>query len=314
MTAPSRFKTGRIKNDPTKPRIRLFEYPAGVAVSYTPPETLDYYSRIPAASWGMDGNGPDPTNPPDVPEGAGDCTFADVDHEVKSDEVVAGNAEVNSTATEVLAAYEKVTGYKPSDPSTDQGAQMQDVRTYWRKSGITLGGQIHKILMFAELTVSNHALVQWFLDRCGTVGFGINFPDSAMTQFNNGQPWDVVPGEPDPTDGHAIAFVGWNKVGPLILTWGKVQQMTWAFYDKYVEEVWGSLSADFINEKAGTDEFGETLYQLGQQFASITNEPNPVPAPSPAPPPFPQAPHRGLLQALSRFLHRLLPPWRIKPI
>lgn len=267
---PRRFKTGRL---PRTPRLSVELTSAQVPAGYLPPATLDRYSAVPAASWGMDGN-----------DDAGDCTCADVDHEVKSDEVAAGNTEVDSTASEVLAAYSAITGYNPNDPSTDQGAQMQDVRAYWRKTGFMLGGQAHKILLYASLQVSDYNLVKWGVDQFGSVGIGINFPNSAMDQFNANEPWDVVPNEPEPTEGHAIPIVGWDGQYWYIVTWGKVQKMTQAFFEKYVEEAWASLTQDFVNSVSGDDPLAQSLYQMGEQFATVTGQTNPVPAPQPTPP------------------------------
>lgn len=292
MTVPTRTpgKRGRIPNS-GKPRVSLLV--AHKPPTYTPPPIFDLYSAVPAATWGMDANGPDPTNPPTAPNGVGDCTIADVDHETKADQVKAGNAEVTSAASEMVTAYSAITGYDPSQTDaegnnpTDAGAQMQDVRAYWQKHGITLGGKLHKILMFADLDVRNTDLVKWAVDQFGAVGLGIAFPDSAMDQFSNGEPWDVVPGEPEPVDGHAIALLGWDATFYYVLTWGVVQCMTQAFFAKYVDEAWTVATEDFVNAKSGDDALGRTLYQMGQQFSALTGKPNPVPAPTPTPSPSP---------------------------
>lgn len=275
-TTPFVGKTGRIKNDPSRPRITLSTREVLGLAAYSPPLTIDHYSAVPAASWGMDKN-----------DALGDCTVADVDHEVKSDQVTAGNTEVASSEAECVTIYQTVGGYNPADPSTDQGAEMQVVRQDWRKSGFTLGGQTNQILLFAEVDFGQRNLVEWCLDNFGSIGLGINFPDSAMTQFNNGQPWDVVPNAPTPTEGHAIALVGYDETYWYVVTWGKVQKMTPQFFTAYVEECWVSLTADFVNTKSGDTALGQTLYQMGLQFQTVTGQANPVPAP-PAPAPTPQ--------------------------
>jgi hypothetical protein len=272
VTAPTAYKLGRKPNS-GKPRVSLA--PELVEASYSPPPAVDYYSAVPADSWGMDGN-----------DAVGDCTCADVDHEIKAVEVSARNAETASTDAEVLAAYSAITGYTPDDPSSDQGAEMQDVRAYWQKTGFTLGGKLHKILLFAEVQHSDTTLVRWCLDQIGAVGLGVNFPSSAMDQFNANEPWSVVEGS-DVEGGHAIALVGYDSEFWYVLTWGKVQKVEPAWFAKYVEEAWISLSEDFINSASGDDPRGETLYALGQQFAVITGKPNPVPSPVPTPAPSP---------------------------
>jgi hypothetical protein len=266
-------KLGRKPNS-GKPRVKLTAELVPAA-AYNPPASVDYYSKVPAASWGMDGN-----------DQYGDCTCAEVDHTTKTRQVAAGNPEVKSSASEVLALYTAVTGFNPNDPNTDQGAEMQAVRDYWRKTGATLGGKDHKILLFAEVEHQDDMLIRWCVDRFGAVGLGINFPASAMAQFNAGQPWDVVKGSAI-EGGHAISMVGYDAKFAYIVTWGKVQPMTWAFFDTYVEEAWVDLDDSFVNSVNGQDPLSETLHALGEQFAQVTGKPNPVPAPSPAPAPTP---------------------------
>jgi hypothetical protein len=225
---------------------------------------VDYYSKVDPASWGVDGN-----------DTVGDCTCAEIDHAVKTMQVAASRAEVVSTVQEILDAYSAITHYDPNDPSTDRGAEMQQVRDYWRSTGFTLGGSVDKILLFAELDISSTALIEYALSRFGEVGLGIRFPASAKAQFDAGEPWDVVR-HSRIEGGHAIALVGYDTAYYYVITWGQVQRMTPAFFHRYVEEAWVSLSEDFVNDISGEDPFAETLYQLGEQFSSVTGQPNPV--------------------------------------
>lgn len=245
------------------------------AAAFTPPPAVDWYSKVPSSTWSMDGN-----------DTVGDCTCAEVDHSTKARQVAAGNVEVRSTVNEVLAVYSAITGYNPNDPSSDQGAVMQDVRDYWRKHGITLGGKVDQLTLFAEVDHTDLQLVRWCVSRFGAVALGINFPDSAMTQFDNGQPWDVVKGARI-EGGHAISMVGYDATYAYVITWGQVQKMTWAFFTKYVEEAWTDVSTDWVNSSSGEDPLGEVAYALGQQFEQVTGQANPFPQPTPAPTPTP---------------------------
>lgn len=291
MTAPIRRagKGGRKPNS-GKPRVMLAS--PDLPAAYSPPATLDRYSAVLAALWGMDGN-----------DDVGDCTIADGDHETKCAQAAAGNPVVQSTRDEVLAIYSAITGYNPADPSTDQGAEMQDVRSYWQKTGFRLGGQVHQILLFAELALHTD-LVKWALDQFGAVGIGVNLPNSAMDQFNAGQPWDVVPDDGGIDGGHAVALVGYDTSFWYVLTWGQVQKVTPAWFAKYVEEAWTVLTEDFVNAHSGDDPLGGTLYALGQQFAAVTGKVNPVAPPSPGPAPVPPTPtdHEGILARVKELV------------
>jgi hypothetical protein len=292
MTQPGALRFGRLPNDPSRPRVRLTARPA----AYDPPAAVDWHTAVPAGSWGMDGN-----------DAVGDCTLAEVDHTTKATEVAAGNPEVQSTAAEVLAAYSAITGYDPADPSTDQGAEMQQVRDWWRKRGVTLGGRQHTIALFAELDHRNLGLVKWAVAQFGPVGLGINCPRSALDQFNAGQPWTVVRGSPD-DGGHAIAFVGYDDQWAYVLTWGRVQRMSWGFFAAYVEEAWTQLSQEWVSAATGADPLAGTLHDLGEQFHAVTGLPNPFPTPGPVPPgppPFPRS-RSSWIRRLLAWLRRML--------
>jgi hypothetical protein len=259
-----RYALGRRPNT-GKPRITLTAQSL-LPVAAAPPDSVDFYSAVPPRTWGVDGN-----------DDIGDCTCAEVDHAVKALQVAAGNPEVESTEKEVLAAYSTITGYDPDDPATDQGAVMQDVRDFWRKTGFTLGARVDKILLFAEVPVADTRLVEYALSRFGEVGIGFRFPHSALTQFHAGKPWDVVKRSPI-EGGHAVSLVGYDEDFYYVVTWGKVQKMTPAFFATYVDEAWIQLSTDFVNSVTGEDPLHETLHGLGEQFAALTGRPNPIPA------------------------------------
>lgn len=285
------FTTHKLGRTPNRGRDRVSLHTDHVPTHYVPPATLDRYSAVPASVWGMDGN-----------DRVGDCTCADVDHEVKSMQAAAGNALVRSTTQEVLAAYSAITGYDPADPNTDQGAEMQAVRDYWRKTGFTLGGEVHQILLFADLDVTDTTLIKWALDQFGAVGLGVNFPVSAMDQFDAGEPWTVVHGSRI-EGGHAVDLVGYDESWWYVVTWGRVQRVAPAWFAAYVEEAWTAFSKDFVNANSGTDALGGTLYDLGQQFAAVTHQPNPVPAPAPGPTPQPAPSPLDADHALAAAFH-----------
>ena len=58
-----------------------------------------------------------------------------------------------------------------------------------------------------------------------------------MNQFKTGQTWDITI-DNRILGGHCIYIVGYNEIGPICVTWAKKQQMTWAWWDKYVDEAY----------------------------------------------------------------------------
>jgi hypothetical protein len=275
MSLVRTFVPGRLPNDASRPRIRLRVTTGASAQSFVPPVTCNWYAAVDPDTWGMDGN-----------DSVRDCTIAEVDHTIKATEVAAGNPEVSSATGEVLAGYSAVTGYDPEDPSTDRGAEMQQVRAYWRKPGFTLGGTDHTIALFAEIDGADVGLARWACAHFGPVGLGINCPQSALEQYDAGEDWTVVPGSPD-AGGHAISLVGYDAQWLYVVTWGRLVRMSYQFWSAYVEEAWTQLDAEFINATSGNDPLGEVVRDLGAQFEALTGQPNPFPAPTPEPTPAP---------------------------
>jgi hypothetical protein len=107
-----------------------------------------------------------------------------------------------------------------------------------------------------------------------------------MKQFNGDQPWDVVRGAR--IEGGHCVIVGAYGSGKLgLVTWGAETTMTEAFWKKYVDEAWVVLDADGLTKAAAYFTGAASFYALGQQFAALTSEKNPIPAPKPTPTPPP---------------------------
>ena len=130
------------------------------------PPAQDWTKKA-ASSWGMMLN-----------DKLGDCTCAAVGHIIQAWTANAGPKEVVLPDQTILKTYEAVTGYKPSEPSTDRGAVELDVLKYWRKTGV--GG--YKIDAFVALEPRNHAHIQAAVDLFGGSYIGLALPLSAQTQ------------------------------------------------------------------------------------------------------------------------------------
>jgi hypothetical protein len=119
---------------------------------------------------------------------------------------------------------------------------------------------------------------------------------------------------------NCICMCGYNATGPVAWTWGKAQQLTWAFWDTYVSEAWPVVSHDWVSAASGKDPEGVDLVTLGAEFQSSVGQnpfpagsvtpPSPYPAPLPAPvqppPPAPPAPVQGPGCLAGRVVSRLL--------
>jgi hypothetical protein len=269
------FIPGKLPAQPARPHLKFSAVLAEAreAAPAAPPASCLYAD--PAITWDMLGNAT-----------VGDCTCAEAGHQVNQLTWYGSGTEVKPTTAQVLAFYSAITGYNPKDPSTDTGAYVQDVLAYWRKNGL-IG---HKIVAYAAVDVANVTEVKQAIALFGSLNVGLNFPSSAMDQFNAGQDWDVVKGATI-EGGHCVMVLGYDAAGLDLITWGKRIRMTWAFWKKYVDEAWIVLDQDGV-KKAGAYFTGlPSFYALGQAFTALTGDPNPVPQPvDPQPVPVPPAP------------------------
>ena len=177
----------------------------------------------------------------------GDCVWAGAGHEHELWTRAGGDAPASFTDAATLSDYAAVTGFAFTD-ATDNGTDVADAAAYRRKTGIVdAAGQRHLITAYMTLQVGNWDEMMQAAYLFGAVGIGISFPDSADTQFENGQPWDVVAGA-QIDGGHYIPVVGRAPSGnALIVSWGKVIEMTRAFYEKYNDETYAYYAPEYVD-------------------------------------------------------------------
>lgn len=198
----------------------------------------------------------------------GDCAWAGPAHEVILLTTAAGRP-VDVTEENVLSDYAAATGFNPADPNTDRGTDMREGAAYRQTTGtLDAAGERHKIGAYIWLDkgdIEQLAVGVWIF---GTVGIGVRFPDSAMDQFEQGKPWDVVDGA-RVDGGHYIPVVGRNKEGNfLVVTWGKLQEMTPDFYAKYCDQALVYVSPDQLRIDGKTPD-GFDNAQLASDLATL---------------------------------------------
>ena len=196
----------------------------------------------------------------------GDCVWAGAAHETILWNTEA-KAAVEFTEKAVLGDYAAVTGFSPKDPDSDQGTDVQEAASYRRKTGVVDGsGKRHKVAAYLALKPGNVTEVKQAIYLFSNVGIGIEFPDSAMTQFNDGKPWTVVKGA-KVEGGHYVPAVGYDSKYVYVVTWGKVQKMAWSFFEKYCDEAVVYLSEEMLAGGKSLEGFNDT--QLKADLAGL---------------------------------------------
>jgi hypothetical protein len=251
------FCYGRLSPDYSKPRLWVEDY-----MTEEPPTPVYPMNRLtPIKSWPMYLN-----------DQLGDCTIAAYGHMVGAWTQLTYENEIIFSNAGVTSFYSLCGGHVPGRPNTDQGCVMGTVL----QNGVTTGlldqrGTAHKLAGYAQLSLANMnnpAYLNWALKNFGTVYVGINCPQSAETQYSNGQPWTYVPGSPN-AGGHCIPLQQMvaGEFPYQFITWGAVQSANQQFVNMYVEEAWVPIGYDWL--KAGKTITGVNQAQLVQDSQTL---------------------------------------------
>jgi hypothetical protein len=249
------------------------------------PDWVSAVTKQAPGGWGMDGN-----------DTYGDCVIADCAHQEMLRTANAGTIWMPSQL-QVLALYAHFQGYTGNAGNlaqieaylnaNDNGCDELTVIQYLGKTG-WLG---RKLDGYANLDPTNLDQMRWAVCLFGASRLGLNLPDTAIDQFDNGQPWDYVPDAQLDGD-HDVPLVKYvsanNVTSWYVVTWGQLQEVTSQFLTAkyadgtpYVEEAHAELALDWI-KKAGTAPSGMNLTQLVSDLKQIIEPPAPPPPP-PAP-------------------------------
>lgn len=201
--------------------------------------------------WGILGNGPDDSVFPGF-QGAGDCAWAGPAHETMQMFHEAGQTVPSFSGKTIIDQYSAYSGYDPKTGANDNGSNVRDVLNWRRTKGLLDdSGTAHKIGAFVSIEPGNWMALREASYFFESVGIGIQFPNSAMDQFDASQMWSVVAGA-TVEGGHYVPVVGHPYGGVwTVITWGRRQLATWSFLAKYCDEVWAYLSTERYNSVTG---------------------------------------------------------------
>jgi hypothetical protein len=224
-------KLGRLAPDYSKSRLWLEDYYIRAYLP-TPPVNVDRCSKV--SSWPMYLN-----------DRFGDCTCAGMGHLIGAQSAYAKPSEVLFTNTQIQSLYEIVCpGFNPVTDANDNGAMLQTVLQAMSATN-PLGVEV---TAFAQLKATDINSLKLALYLFGSVYIGVNLPQSAETQFSNGQPWTYVQGDPI-AGGHCVCI---QKITPdylnpyTAITWGGTVRVQSEWMNTYLEEAWVAITPDWI--------------------------------------------------------------------
>jgi|SRR6185312_9298223 len=258
------LKTGRLprKHDPRVPHYSAL---ITKAINLPPiPKQVDNGKGL--DDWGMMLN-----------DTLGDCTCAAVYHSLQT-WTLANGALDTEPDSHVLNLYESACGYIPGNALTDEGGVEQDVLKYWASTGIQRGNGIDKLTGFVEIDPRQLDDVQRGIWECGVVYIGFGVPKGLIDDGNVPEVWEL-PKNPVIEGGHAVILNGYQpaKVQSgygatialdarfTVISWGDRYEMTEPFFAGLTDEVYGLVSADWV-DTTGKTPAGLGLEEIEEQM------------------------------------------------
>lgn len=165
----------------------------------------------------------------------GNCAFAAQAAHILTWTANATGIPYTASTSEVNAAYSAVTGFTVGKPQTDRGTHLRDALKWWQNYGI--GG--YKITAYVRVNPSEVDLVKQAIWLFGGLYVGAQLPKRCQNSFGA---WDnrgnAPEDRPNSWGGHAMSLAHYDAQGVYFKTWGRYQYATWAWWQRYVDEVW----------------------------------------------------------------------------
>lgn len=201
------------------------------------------------------------------------CTVAAAGHMIQSWSIYGGDLKMDTPSdADILAAYKIVS-------PNDNGANMLDVLNLWRKTGVGTD----KIEGFVEVAPADLVQAKLAIQYFGSIYVGMSLPDT-----NTFGPWDVAQPSwpPDYYNGHAVNLCAYDDATKMfrVCTWGEVWNLSYGWYQKYVDECYAVLNDIELLQSTGKSPEGFDWTALVYDLSHIGD---PVVDPTPTPPPTP---------------------------
>lgn len=191
-------------------------------------------------------------------DSVGDCTIAGHYHlrMIQRSVAQAGNP-LNVTTEQALADYTAATGYNPSDPSTDNGANMLDILKFYGDKFVTIDVQ-----NIDQVKAANYIF--------GGLYIGFSVPQSMVDELNSGidPTWKFVPNDKPSGEGHCVDPCGHGRAGLALASWGKYYRTSWEFWQAWVDEAYAIVNTDWI-KASGISPSGLDLNGLIQDLSTL---------------------------------------------
>lgn len=245
---------GKFGKKPAKRDKRNFRFATLIKAAPKLPKSYDFDVRYVAVPTPMFAN--------DV---HGDCVIAGRAHQTLRFEYLEQHTILPIKDGDVLREWHRENG------NSERGLSVLDSLKEWRSKGWKAGGTTYKIKAFTELDRTNPDEIRQAIVMQVGAGIGVTLPYDAIPLLQAGRIWDVTSGpggQPDPRGGHYVYCPGYTEQGPVCVTWGRKQQMTWRFFARFSDEAYAIVDARDAKFKKATGLGGALDHEKLRQMLS----------------------------------------------
>ena len=161
----------------------------------------------------------------------GDCVIAGRAHMTLRFEYAEQGRAIGIGDLDVVREYERESG------GEDSGLVMLDSLKRWRH-GWRAGGRVYGIHSFLSLDARDDGEAKEAVCLLSGAYVGMALPESAQAEFEGGCGWTDTSGDPGSWGGHCVYIPAYDESGPVCVTWGRRQPMSWAFFLRYCDEAY----------------------------------------------------------------------------
>jgi len=259
-TLPALPKTGLILDELHKPTLKLADYIKPELAR--PPAAVS--RPHPGFQWGMLAN-----------DTIGDCVIAMMLHSIEDFHLDAGTPVPAFTDQDAISIYSAITGYDPSDPSSDRGTNESTAMRFWERRGLeTSDGAHHKIVATVAVDPSNLDECRIAIDEFVALQIGIALPKTAQGQqewtvVGDGKTGDSAPGS---WGGHGIPYREYDAESFKCVTWGAELLLAVPFHQDYAQEAHVVVTQEMLT-KQGIGPSGVAWDELVADIKTLTSYP-----------------------------------------
>lgn len=253
---------------PVKPTLHLRHYIDESKAAVEVPAALAPQPLPAGFQWGMLAN-----------DRIGDCVIAMMLHSIEMFFLSVGQTPPPFSAEDAVAIYSAITGYNPSDPSTDQGTDEGRALAFWQDNGLTCkaDGSVHKIVAAVAVDPADRHMRHLAMYEFDAVQYAIQLP----LTWQGKQAWTGVPSDSNPDSqpgswgGHGVAGRAYDASGVEdILTWGTDLPADGDSLDAYLVQASIVLTQEMVDSKTGFSRCGISFGDLMRDVKALP--PNPV--------------------------------------